>query len=255
MRTRAVALLVALFALALVGVGYVAARVIIGRYKLELFFRLDPTSAKRFVARNAELAPATGPRIVLFGDSRVEMWAPDPPAPGAQLVNRGLGGETTAQALLRLDRDVIALEPDLAIVQYGINDLRAIGVYPERAQELTEACREQLFEIVDRLLARRIRVLVLTVFPTRNPSIRSLPTWSSQIEPSIRAVNRALLERLPRPGLTVVDSDALLSTGKTPWLRDELAADDVHLNQRGYEALNRALAPQITAALAERGAR
>lgn len=44
------------------------------------------------------------------------------PADAVEIVNRGKGGETAAQNLARLERDVIALAPDLVIWQVGTND-------------------------------------------------------------------------------------------------------------------------------------
>lgn len=45
--------------------------------------------------------------------------------PGAPLhiINAGIGGETAAQGLGRLDRDVLLYKPDLCVVCFGLNDL------------------------------------------------------------------------------------------------------------------------------------
>jgi len=44
--------------------------------------------------------------------------------PGAQIevINKGIGGETAAGTLARLDRDVLSFHPDLVIWQLGTND-------------------------------------------------------------------------------------------------------------------------------------
>jgi acyl-CoA thioesterase-1 len=39
-----------------------------------------------------------------------------------EVINRGIGGERTDQALQRLSRDVLSLEPQLVTVMYGTND-------------------------------------------------------------------------------------------------------------------------------------
>ncbi|MFM7058281.1 MAG: GDSL-type esterase/lipase family protein [Planctomycetota bacterium] len=82
--------------------------------------------------------PASKPRIVVLGDSitkgvRGGVTAEDTfgavlqrqlPEQGldCEVINRGIGGERTDQALLRLARDVLALEPQLVTVMYGTND-------------------------------------------------------------------------------------------------------------------------------------
>jgi lysophospholipase L1-like esterase len=40
----------------------------------------------------------------------------------ARVVNAGIGGTTTRDALERLDRDVGTYSPDLVVIQFGIND-------------------------------------------------------------------------------------------------------------------------------------
>lgn len=44
------------------------------------------------------------------------------PTERTEVINRGKGGETVADNLARLDRDVLALSPDLVIWQVGTND-------------------------------------------------------------------------------------------------------------------------------------
>ena len=41
----------------------------------------------------------------------------------AQVINAGVGGNTTKDLLVRIDRDVIDLNPDLVIVMVGTNDM------------------------------------------------------------------------------------------------------------------------------------
>ena len=44
---------------------------------------------------------------------------------GVEIVNRGIPGNTTAQGLARLDKDVLSLKPSLVIVELGGNDAAA----------------------------------------------------------------------------------------------------------------------------------
>src|SRR5690606_27919887 len=67
----------------------------------------------RYRAANAALSAAGGtPRLVFMGDSITENWSlGDPSLFGATMVNRGIGGQTTPQMLLRFRADVVALRP------------------------------------------------------------------------------------------------------------------------------------------------
>lgn len=72
-----------------------------------------------------------GSQIIAFGDSYTSGYGVPPSAAypsvlsrtlGVPIVNRGVSGDTTARALMRLQGDVIAAEPWLVIVGLGIND-------------------------------------------------------------------------------------------------------------------------------------
>jgi acyl-CoA thioesterase I len=88
----------------------------------------DWPQLQRYAADNAALtAPAAGEaRVVFLGDSITDAW--DDPRyggffPGKPYVNRGIGGQTTPQMLLRMRADVIALGPKVLVLLAGTNDL------------------------------------------------------------------------------------------------------------------------------------
>lgn len=74
-------------------------------------------------------------RIVFFGDSLTEgidgasylrvlgeRAAADPGLRGVEMINAGVGGDTTEHLLARLERDVLAQRPDAVVVFVGAND-------------------------------------------------------------------------------------------------------------------------------------
>ena len=71
--------------------------------------------------------PAGGKRIVCFGDSITAKGYPEVMAKllgGVEVVNAGVGGNTTAMALKRIDKDVLARKPDVVVIFFGTNDSR-----------------------------------------------------------------------------------------------------------------------------------
>jgi acyl-CoA thioesterase-1 len=79
----------------------------------------------------------------------------------AEVVNSGIGNERTDGALARLDRDVIAKQPDIALIMYGTNDS-----YVDAGRTDPRLTREQfaanLHEIIVRLAAAKIKPVLMT---------------------------------------------------------------------------------------------
>ena len=136
---------------------------------MEPGFRLTAVAASIAAAlllASLGAAQAATVRIVAFGDSATAGWlVPREQAYPAQLQaalrkrghdvtvkNAGINGDTLAGALKRFDQ---AIDPgtDIAIVEFGTNDLRG-GV--SRA-----ALNARLTELIGALRARHIRVLVI----------------------------------------------------------------------------------------------
>jgi len=209
-------------------------------YASSLDIRLDPVHEKQFAADNDRLIKQ-GPgmkRIILFGDSRAQMWRGFPHLDGYELINRGIGGDTTAQALLRLNRDVLKLNPDIVMIQVGINDLKAIGVMPEKKTQIVEREKEHLTLMLDRLRRHKIHVLLLTVLPAGKPDLWRRIVWSDEINQAVAETNR-FIRSLAGEGVTVIDCNPVLSLQGE--MLPQYAEGTLHLNTTGYEAINRLL--------------
>ena len=75
-------------------------------------------------ADNARLIASPDPeRVVFFGDSHIGGWHLYEYFPGKPYVNRGIGGQTTAQMLVRFREDVIDLKPRAVLILGGSNDV------------------------------------------------------------------------------------------------------------------------------------
>jgi lysophospholipase L1-like esterase len=207
-------------------------------YRTELELRLDP-------ARQGVLEPLAPPvasrpgvqRVVLLGDSRIEMWAHPPEMAGVDYVNFGRGGETSAQLLLRHEA-LLTWQPAAVLLEVGVNDLKAIGLFPERAEAIVANCIANLDRIVGSLTGHGVRVAVATVFPIRKFELYKRFAYSEGINAGIRRVNdhiRSLAAPAATPAVVVVDCDPVLLDGS--YLRAEYAANSLHMNDAGYLAI------------------
>ncbi|WP_435020392.1 SGNH/GDSL hydrolase family protein [Tundrisphaera sp. TA3] len=221
------------------------------QYRKNLQVRLDPTSEIMFLPLNSALPPAPGGvhRVVFLGDSRTEMWRDLPDLDGCQRVNRGRSNDTSAQLLLRVERDAIALKPDLVFLEVGANDLKSIGLFPDDEASIRGRFRANVFAIIDRLARAGIPVVVSTVFPFGDVSLLRRPIWSDRIVAARDEWNREI-RALHRPGVTVFDADAVLSSDGR--MKPQYQLDELHLNDAAYRALNAALPAVIRRSLDDR---
>ena len=58
-----------------------------------------------------------------MGDSITDIWKLDKYFPGKPYINRGIGGQTTPQMLIRFRPDVIDLGPKVVVILAGTNDI------------------------------------------------------------------------------------------------------------------------------------
>jgi len=110
-------------------------------------FTDDYGQLARYREANAKLGPpAAGEnRVVFFGDSITDIWKLEDSFPGKPYVNRGIGGQTTPQMLVRFRQDVIDLHPKVVVILAGTNDI-AGNTGPMRSEDI-EANYESFTEL------------------------------------------------------------------------------------------------------------
>lgn len=210
-----------------------------GYYRELNALRLDPIGAEVFTHDGAAPDDFT---VVLLGDSRIADW-PAPELPGARVINRGIGAQTSAQVLARYPLHVAPLQPDVVVVQVGVNDLKAIPIFPEQAAAIAARCGANLRAIVAAARAQGATVVLSTVFPPGElPAIRRA-YWSPAADAAIRALNDDIRAQAD-DGVVIFDAAALLA-GDGAAVRPAYQRDFLHLTPEGYAALNQALAPLL----------
>lgn len=204
--------------------------------------RLDPLGLDEYPA-GPQARPVLAAReklVVFYGDSRAWEWPAPDTAGRFVFANRGVGAQTTAQVLGRFDAHLAPLQPDIVILQAGINDLKTVALFPGQRDRITARCREHLAEIIRRARAGGAVVIVTTVFPLgKVPPERRL-FWSDAIPAAIDEVNTAITG-LAGEGVIVFDAAAILA-GEDGAVRRGYSRDLLHLSDPGYAALNEELA-------------
>ena len=212
----------------------------IKQYKNKSRLHLDPINSSAYSEKDSVVKDTAKTLVTIFGDSRAALWPTDKVSDRFQFVNRGVGGQTTAQLLLRFPEDVIDLQPELVVIQAGINDLKTIGLFPERADAIVEECKANLDAITELALAHGIKLILMPVLPTGPVPFPRRIFWSDQIDAAIDAVNAHILVLSQRENVELFDPVALI-VDSNGLVTSMYRRDFLHLNGRAYELLSQQL--------------
>ncbi|MGO9838151.1 MAG: SGNH/GDSL hydrolase family protein [Polyangiaceae bacterium] len=213
-------------------------------YELAVASRLDPAGLKKYDAERAKPVPG-GPLIVFFGDSRALMWPPPTGLTGYVIVNRGVGNQTTAQMLLRLEADVTELHPAVVVFEGGVNDLKVIADFAGRRAEIVADCEANLERIVARCRQSGATVVLLTVFDIGDVALWRRPFWSGDVASAVADVN-AFLPRLAGEKVILFDANQVLADDRGK-IQAPYQLDYLHLSRAGYDALDKKVVPLLSA--------
>ncbi len=199
---------------------------------------LDPLGLSYFQDSPNQI-PINKPTAVFFGDSRAAQWL-SPQTEVYSFTNRGIGNQSSAQVLLRFDEHIKPLHPEVIIIQVGINDLKTIPLFPERKHEIITNCKVNIEKIIEKAVELNATIILTTIFPASGevPLTRRL-VWSDDVYEAIDEVN-IFIRSVQNDKVIIFDAASILSDkeGKT---KTEYTFDLLHLNNDGYEALNREL--------------
>lgn len=208
-------------------------------------FGLQAFSAKTLPPVDAATSTAT---VVLFGDSRAEMWRVLPNFKEFSFVNRGVDTQTSAQVLGRFDKHVAPLDPTIVIVQVGINDLKTIALFPEQKAAIIANCKANIQQIVERSVNSGATVILTTIFPIGPVPLIRQPFWSPDIAQAVLEVNDYLYS-LKTKDVLILDTYSLLAeNGRT---KSDYVYDTLHFNERAYKMLNQELTKVLSTWLSE----
>ncbi len=86
---------------------------------------------------------------------------------GTEVINSGVGGDTTVHALNRIQKDVIDKNPDLVIVNFGMND-QAVNTSTGKNLTPIEKYEENYRTIIDKILATGSDIILVAVHDVCN---------------------------------------------------------------------------------------
>ncbi len=164
-----------------------------------------------------------------------------------EVVNAGIGGERTDQALARLEPAVVARSPRLVTVMYGTND-SYVDAGKRESRISLEAYRENLRRIVAALRHKGIEPLLMTE-----------PRWAADARPNGLGENpnvrlepyvAACRETARELGVLCVDHYARWTEAERAGVNlREWTTDGCHPNARGHRELAQSLLPVVLRSL------
>src|SRR5437870_12076539 len=139
-------------------------------------------------------------RVVFFGDSITDAWKLTDYFPGKPYINRGIGGQTTPQMLVRFRQDVIDLQPKAVVILAGTNDIA--GNSGPISNENIEANYASLAELAR---AHNIRVIFSSVLPVHNYTPKAQEFFAQRPPEKILELNRWLKDYCAAKTLAYLD--------------------------------------------------
>ena len=212
-------------------------------------FTDDYGQLARYRDANAAIAPpAPGEnRVVFFGDSITDIWKLDESFPGKPYINRGIGGQTTSQMLVRFRQDVVNLQPRAVVILAGTNDIA--GNTGPISNEDIEANFASIAELAR---AHKIRVIFSSMLPVHNYTPVSQDFFAQRPMGRILALNRWLKVYCAANNLIYLDYFSATVDDKGLLKRD-LADDGLHPNKAGFAIMAPLAEKAIEEALRQSG--
>src|SRR6266516_2135486 len=175
----------------------------------------------RYRDANAALKPpaAGESRVVFFGDSITDIWHLDESFPGKPYVNRGIGGQSTSQMLVRFRQDVINLQPKVVVILAGTNDIA--GNTGRISNEDIEANFSSLAELAR---AHNLRAIFSSILPVHNYTPKGEEFFAQRSTDRILALNAWMKDYCVANNLTFLDYFSAMVDDKG-LLKRELADD------------------------------
>ena len=141
-----------------------------------------------------------------------------------KFVNRGVGGERTAELLKRVKKDVVDENPDYVVLEVGIND---VWCRFSRGEEVTpEAFRANYLSLVDTILATGAKLFLIQPYALKMGD-------KQRFRPFLSRFNEAIREIAQEKDIALVPVDEIFMGVTQDIDPAQFATDGVHPTHRG----------------------
>lgn len=192
----------------------------------------DWANLQRFKNENSKLGPPAPKekRVVFMGNSITEGWSNIMPEffAGKSYINRGIGGQTTPQMLLRFRQDVVALRPKAVVILGGTNDIAG-----NTGPSTLEMIEDNIASMAEIATANKIKVILSSVLP-----VYDYP-WKPGLRPAekIIALNKWIKNYCAKKGCIYLDYHTAMKDERNG-LKSIYGEDGVHPNAAGYKVMS-----------------
>lgn len=167
--------------------------------------------------------------VVFMGNSIIEGWKQSDPEffLNPKMINRGIGGQTTPQMLLRFEQDVLNANPQAVLILAGTNDIAG------NTGEITlPEIRDNIAEMAQMAMENDIQVILCSVLPAFEYPWRP----GRRPDQKIPELNALLKELAKEKNLYYLDFFAVMADERNG-LPKKLAGDGVHPTPEGYSVM------------------
>ena len=176
-------------------------------------------------------------RVVFMGNSITDGWWNTDSLffKNNRYIGRGIGGQTTAQMLVRFRADVIDLQPKAVVILAGTNDIAQNNGYIA-----PENILGNIISMAELAKANNIDVVLCSILPAYEYG------WRKGLEPAdkIIALNKMIKEYADRHNLTYVDYHSALKDARNG-LPEKYSKDGVHPTMDGYKIMERLISEAL----------
>ncbi len=171
--------------------------------------------------------------LVFYGDSITQSWGNDFKGafPDIKTANRGISGDTTRGLLIRLDQDVLALNPSGIVLLIGTNDIEEVAradAIVSNVELLVQGIRDHNADIP---------IILCAVFPS-DPTKSRGPDLINDLNARYRAAFKG------HPQVRILDTWRLFANADGNAKAEEMP-DLLHPNDLGYTKWRAALWPLL----------
>jgi len=191
----------------------------------------DWANLKRFQDENAaiHIYGKDENRVVFMGNSITEGWSQHHPEffKNKSYINRGIGGQTTPQMLIRFKQDVVDLHPKVVVILAGTNDI-AGNTGPSTLKMIVD----NIASMAEIAKANHIKVIISSVHPAYDYP------WRKGLKPNekIPELNELLKTYAAKHNIEYLDYFKVMVDDKNG-LKPAYTYDGVHPNKKGYEIM------------------